>query len=209
MVGNERQQKGYKNSINFAILINSVFIWPDKQKLPLCAAVSFNPRYCATAPAAVRKPDFHAARSILPFPLPPLIPIAACSFASGKKRNESQRPREKTGIFHLPFVLPVSVLSQETHIVKKVANGIEIICSIREHDWERSIQYENRTIINSARKSSNQVTRRYNPRRGSRSKYLKEPNAKKSAGRKAKENLVSPCFYRQWNFGITWKFRRP
>lgn len=25
-VGNERQQKGYKNSINFAILINSVFI---------------------------------------------------------------------------------------------------------------------------------------------------------------------------------------
>lgn len=32
-VGNERQQKGYKNSINFAILINSVFIWRDKQKL--------------------------------------------------------------------------------------------------------------------------------------------------------------------------------
>lgn len=33
-VGNEEQQKGYKNSINFAILINSVFIWRDKQKLP-------------------------------------------------------------------------------------------------------------------------------------------------------------------------------
>lgn len=27
-------KKGYKNSINFAILINSIFIWRDKQKLP-------------------------------------------------------------------------------------------------------------------------------------------------------------------------------
>lgn len=25
--------KGYKNSINLAVLINSVFIWRDKQKL--------------------------------------------------------------------------------------------------------------------------------------------------------------------------------
>lgn len=49
-------------------------------------------------------------------------------------------------------------------------------------------------IINSARKSSNKVTRRYNPRQRSHSKYLKEPNAKKSPGERRKRILLARVF---------------
>lgn len=95
-VDNERRgnipTKGYKNSINPAVLINSVFIWRDKQKLlptrsfRLIRAIVLY----STAGTATDKPDFRAARfvarSTIPlFRLMSLIPVAVYLYKGNKR----------------------------------------------------------------------------------------------------------------------------
>lgn len=95
-VDNERcgniPTKGYKNSINPAVLINSVFIWRDKQKLlPARSFRLIHAIVLYTAGAATDKPDFRAACSVACSTIPPfqslsLIPVVVY-LCKGNKRD--------------------------------------------------------------------------------------------------------------------------